>query len=56
MVDVDSPETIAFAMAKVMSNHPAYNNPDYTSDQYEADILEKFEMAKKYGLPYVHAG
>jgi cell division protein FtsI/penicillin-binding protein 2 len=52
-VDVDSPETIAMAIADVMSDSPAYNNPDYTSDQYEMDILTKFELAEQYGWSYV---
>ena len=53
VVDVDSPRTIAFAMAKVLSNHLTYNNPLYTSAQYEADILKRFDEAYKYGSPYV---
>jgi cell division protein FtsI/penicillin-binding protein 2 len=52
-IDVDSPETIAMALADVMSDSPAYNNPGYTSDEYEADILTKFELAEQYGWSYV---
>mgnify|MGYP001765419334 CR=1 FL=1 len=53
VVSVDSPRSIAFAMAKVLTNHVAYNNPVYTSADYEADILTRFENAYKYGSPYV---
>ena len=53
VVDVNSPETIAMVMADVMSDNPAYNNPDYTSDQFEQDILNKFRLAQDYGLSYV---
>ncbi len=53
VVDVDSPETIAMAIADVMSDSPAYNNPDYTSDQYETDILTQFKLAEQYDWSYV---
>ncbi len=52
-VDVNSPATIAMALADIMSEHPEYNNPTYTSDQYEADILDKLWEANENGLPYV---
>ena len=53
VVDVNSPETIAMVIADVMSDNQAYNNPDYTSDEFEQDILEKFVLAQDYGLSYV---
>ena len=53
VVDVNSPETIAMVMADLMSDTPAYNNPDYTSGQFKQDILDKFALAQEYGLSYV---
>ena len=50
---VDSPETIAFALTKVLANHQEYNNPTYTSAQYQADIDELLTQAKESGRPYV---
>lgn len=28
--NVDNPETVAFALSKVLTNHPEYNDPDYS--------------------------
>jgi len=53
MEDVDNPVTIANAMAKVLSDNPIYNNPKYTSAEYEAGILERLETALQEGYLYV---
>jgi cell division protein FtsI/penicillin-binding protein 2 len=50
---VDSPKTIAFALTKVLANHQEYNNPGYTSAQYQADIEAELLAAIESGRPYV---
>jgi cell division protein FtsI/penicillin-binding protein 2 len=53
MAGVDNPVTIANAMAKVMSDNSLYNNPQYPSSDYEADILANIDFAYAHGISYV---
>ena len=44
---VDSPETVAFALAKVLIGHPEYNYPEFYDERLDA-IVEAARVGKAY--------
>jgi len=47
---IRSPETVAFALSKVLANHEEYNNPERN---YYADIVDAIDDAEEAGRSYV---